>query len=125
MKTNTKSIEVNGNSASTTSSKRNHNHGIAVRFLYEKLGAPTRADDIELFYTRTEFMSADIYTKHFTTAKDWNHALELINIWRPEDVEDMIRRRRSVHDQMEIGYIRHPNNLRKHKASPAAARTPT
>ena len=27
-------------------------------------------------------MSADIYAKHFTTAREWDHALELINICR-------------------------------------------
>ena len=119
---NTAAVQIAASGINKTMRHLNRNQGIAVRYLYEQLGDPDRKDDIQLFYTRTEWMAADIYTKHFKDKGKWQHALEMINICGEGELEGMIKRRRIIYQQMEVDYIRHPNNVRQHKASEAAAR---
>ena len=49
-------------------------HGVNVRWLYEALVR-------KVFYMEdchTQRMAADIFTKHFTSADSWNHAIKLL-----------------------------------------------
>ena len=98
------------------------NHGVSIQFLYDKLGRDDRVEDIALIYTRSEWMSADIYTKNFAARNKWRHALELINICKADEIDDIIRKRCLMFQQMQRDMEFHPNNVRKHKASEATAR---
>ena len=61
-------------------------HRVSVSWLHERLGKHPDNDGTILFYDDTHNMSADIYTKAFPSPENWSHALHLINIFRPEDV---------------------------------------
>ena len=81
-----------------------------------------RENEIDLVYTRSEWMSADIYTKHFKEKGEFMRVKELINITTRDKVEDLIRKRRIIYQRMEEDILRHPNNVRRHKGSSATAR---
>ena len=101
---------------------RSHGISIAYLYIYDKLGDPDSVDDIRLAYTRSEWMLADIYTKGSTSRAAWEKALELINIIDRKDLFDVIRRRSLIFQDMKKDIADHPNNVRPHKASQAAAR---
>ena len=46
-------------------------------------------------------MAADVYTKIFTAKAAWLKALELINIVDPNEIVDVIRRRRLIFFDMK------------------------
>ena len=54
--------------------------GIDLQFLNDVLGDPNSEFDIDLVYTQSHLMAADIHTKGFTTADKWVHARKLINV---------------------------------------------
>ena len=43
-------------------------------------GNPETRDKIDLVYTESKDMRADVYTKHFTDKDKWGHAIDLINV---------------------------------------------
>ena len=45
-------------------------HGLAIRYLYDHLGKEKTKDNTELFYIRSNFIVADIYTKVFSSKED-------------------------------------------------------
>ena len=51
------------------------NHGIRLRALAERF----RGDDFHLFYERSALMAADIYTKAFNGAPEWQCVMKLVN----------------------------------------------
>jgi len=51
------------------------NHGVKLRSLAERFRSP----DFHLFYERSALMAADIYTKAFTGAPEWQCVMKLIN----------------------------------------------
>jgi hypothetical protein len=55
-------------------------HRVSIATLHERLGDPETKDNIDMIYTKSIDMSADIYTKAFTDAEAWAHALLNINI---------------------------------------------
>ena len=57
-------------------------HGISVGNIHEHV----RNGDINFIHTRSEHMSADIYTKHFTNPQLWNRLRMLINIYTPQEI---------------------------------------
>ena len=61
-------------------------HRVSVAWLHERLGKHPDNDGTVLFYDDTHNMSADIYTKGFQSRDDWSHALHLINVFRPEEL---------------------------------------
>ena len=54
--------------------------------MHERLGKHPDRDEVILFYDDTHNMSADIYTKGFASPDGWRHALHLINVFRPEEL---------------------------------------
>ena len=42
--------------------------------------------DYNLIHTRTQHMSADIYTKYFSNPETWQRLLMLINVYTPEQL---------------------------------------
>ena len=61
-------------------------HRVSVSWLHERPGKHPDNDGTILFYDDTHNMSADIYTKGFANPGDWTHALHLINVFRPEEL---------------------------------------
>ena len=53
-------------------------HGVSVAWLHEQLAVRKLVD---LEYTDSNLMAADIYTKAFTDADRWEHALLLITLF--------------------------------------------
>ena len=66
-------------------------HRVSVADLHERLGHPQTKDKVDMVYTRSDSMSADIYTKGFTDKDKWIHACELVNITSPGHLKDMIQ----------------------------------
>ena len=87
---NTATIQIAVTGMNRTMRWLGRKHGISIQFLYDKLGSPEKEEEITLAYTRSEWMAADVYTKFFGTKSSWLHALELINICKREEVEQMI-----------------------------------
>ena len=50
-------------------------HGVCLRFLAERFTSPA----FHVFYERSVLMSADVYTKHFVCAAEWELVTKLIN----------------------------------------------
>ena len=57
---------------------------VDLAWLHERLGVHPDKDRAVLFYEDTRNMSADVYTKSFSNATAWMHAIRLINIF-PND----------------------------------------
>ena len=58
-------------------------HRIAVSWLNEVLGKDddkSTSDDAVVWYTQSDRMRADIYTKSFTDATKWKHATRMIGM---------------------------------------------
>lgn len=119
---NTGAIQIAATGINKTMRWLSRNHGVSIQYLYDKLGREGRHDDITITYTRSEWMSADIYTKFFNSKEKWKHALELICMCEPTEIVEVIKRRRVIFNQMQIDMEIHPNNVRKHKATDAIAR---
>ena len=66
-------------------------HRIGVADMHERLGNPKTKDNVEVIYTKSDCMAADIYTKCFTDKVKWEHVCSLINITSPDKLKDMIR----------------------------------
>ena len=58
-------------------------HRVCVRWLHERLGNHPGRDKCILFYEDIANMSADVYTKAFSSETDWHHAIRLINVFDP------------------------------------------
>lgn len=69
------------------------NHGLAIRYLYDRLGNEETKGDTQLMYTRSQWMVADVYTKPFNNGEKWRQASELVNVIDPADLKDVIVRR--------------------------------
>lgn len=93
------------------------NHAIAVRYLYDHLGDKDRRDDTRLVYTRSEWMSADIFTKAFGDKEKWRAALELVRIIGPENIMQMISNRTNMFAQMSNDAKLHLFNTRPQDGS--------
>lgn len=63
-------------------------HRVSVQWLHERLGKHPDKDSTVLFYDDTHNMSADIYTKAFSTPDKWDHAIHLINVFHKEELTD-------------------------------------
>ena len=62
---------------------------IAISWLHERLAAKGIKDPVDLVYTKSDDMAADIYTKAFTDPKKWDHALQLIVIFVPQRQQEI------------------------------------
>ena len=106
------------------------NHGIAILHLYDHLGNLETKDDIQLVYTRSEWMAADIciyiyiyiYTKGFTNKDKWNHACELVNVMDPKDLEEVILRRANIFQALRYDQKWDPVNRKPQSGSSATNR---
>ena len=119
---NTGTIQIASTGINKTMRWLGRSHVISIRFLYEKLGTGDEQKEITLVYTRSEWMSADIYTKSFDSAAKWEQALELINICEDDKVAELIKRRQMIYQKMRKDVIVHPNNVRPRQATEAANR---
>ena len=63
------------------------NHGVVLGWMHERV----KAGDYNLIHTRSEDMSADLYTKAFTQRPLWTRLRKLVNIYTPEEIEDGIQ----------------------------------
>ena len=61
-------------------------HRVGVAWLHERLGKHPDNDGVVLFYDDTKNMSADVCTKGFPNAEDWDHALHLINVFHADEI---------------------------------------
>ncbi len=61
-------------------------HRISIAWLHWVFGE----ENIDLKYTVSKLMAADIYTKAFTDADKWKAACALINIGNPSDLQDLL-----------------------------------
>ena len=59
-------------------------HRVRVSWLHEVC----KGKDVDLIYTKSESMAADVYTKAFTEITRWRHACMLINIMDPASLKD-------------------------------------
>ena len=69
-------------------------HRIAVSWLHEVLGKePDQIgpDDIETWYTNSDRMRADIYTKAFTDSTKWEHATKMIGMATMTQIEPIVK----------------------------------
>ena len=69
-------------------------HRIAVSWLHEVLGKETDQigpDDIETWYTNSDRMRADIYTKAFTDSIKWDHATKMIGMAAMTQIEPIVK----------------------------------
>ena len=64
-------------------------HRIAVSWLHERLAAKDIKDPVDLEYTKSEDMAADIYTKAFSDPDKWDHALQLIAVFLPKRQQEI------------------------------------
>ncbi len=69
----------------------NRVHRMSIANLHERLGNGTSKDKVNMVYTKSEAMAADIYTKVFTDKSKWEHACDLINVTTPQRLPEMIR----------------------------------
>jgi len=60
--------------------------GISVAFLHQMLGGKNPALPMNLEYTASELMVADIHTKGFTDVTEWTHARMLANVCAPAEI---------------------------------------
>jgi len=82
-------------------------HRVNVANIHERLGNKHTKDNVEVVYTKTDSMCADIYTKCFTDKAKWEHACALINVAPPDKLIGLIR---GAHDRYaEV----HPDALRQ------------
>ncbi len=65
-------------------------HRISIGSLHEKLSLP----NIEVRYTPSHLMAADVYTKGFTNAPKWDAAISLIGIYTVNDRTQLKVKRR-------------------------------
>ena len=61
-------------------------HRISIQWLYERFGE----ECVQLCYTDTKLMAADIYTKAFKDLAEFNHVRWLINHMDPKDFDAVI-----------------------------------
>ena len=69
-------------------------HRIAVSWLNEVLGKEEdkiTSDDAAIWYTQSDRMRADIYTKSFTDAAKWKHATRMIGMSTMKEVEGLVQ----------------------------------
>ena len=70
----------------------NRTHRIGVGWLHEVLGNPSTKLDIELRYTDSNRMAADIYTKGFTNAEKWLEVTQNICVFHPKALKANVAR---------------------------------
>ena len=69
-------------------------HRIAVSWLHEVLGKELDRigpDDIETWYTNSDRMRADIYTKAFTDSTKWEHATKMIGMAAMKQIDTIVK----------------------------------
>ena len=98
------------------------NHGLAIRYLYERLGNEDTKDNTELVYTRSEWMAADIYTKAFNSKDNWSKACELVNVMDPANLLDVVKRRAGIFQSLRYDQKWHPINKRPQSGNTATHR---
>ena len=59
-------------------------HRVAVSWLHEQIPL----QNIELRYTKSAAMAADVYTKAFSDVGKWSHARQMVNHVTPTEVVD-------------------------------------
>ena len=63
-------------------------HRISLKWLFEHLGSEgVTRDPVDIIYTQSRCMAADIYTKGFSDPVKWANATRLINVLDPVDLE--------------------------------------
>lgn len=55
-------------------------------------------------------MAADIYTKPFTSKEGWRRACELVNVFDPDDLVEVIQRRNQIFLSLKDDQKWHPIN---------------
>jgi hypothetical protein len=66
-------------------------HRVSVAGLHERLGNPETKDNVEVVYTDSSVMAADIYTKAFTDPEKWERVCQLVNVMDPAQLDSMIK----------------------------------
>ena len=69
-------------------------HRIAVSWLHEVLGKESDRigpSDIETWYTNSDRMRADIYTKAFTDSIKWEHATKMIGMATMTQIDAIVK----------------------------------
>ena len=61
-------------------------HGVSIGWLHERVAT----GDYNLVHTRTTNMTADIFTKPFTDPVTWTRLRRLVNVYTPEEMENLI-----------------------------------
>ncbi len=78
---NTAFIRICKTGRNTTMRHLDRVHRISIGSLHEKLSLP----DVEIRYTPSHLMAADVYTKGFTNAPKWDAAISLIGVYTLSD----------------------------------------
>ena len=75
-------------------------HRVAVATMHERLGDPETKDNVDVYYTKSDHMAADIYTKAFTDPTKWGEVCKLINIGEDIDKTGLIRESNARYEAM-------------------------
>ena len=66
--------------------------GLSFQSMHENMGAFNRVMPIDVVYTETKSMVADIHTKHFANPEQWNHARRLCGVFESyEELDTQIQ----------------------------------
>ena len=66
--------------------------GLSFQSMHENMGAFNRIMPIDVMYTETKSMVADIHTKHFANPEQWNHARRLCGVFESyEELDTQIQ----------------------------------
>lgn len=98
------------------------NHGITIRYLYDRLGNEETKDDTQLMYTRSQWMVADIYTNSFNNGEKWRQASELVNVIDPISLKEVFARRAAILNSLKYDQTWHPINKKPQAGNSATNR---
>ena len=84
-------------------------HRVAVATIHERMGNPETKDNVQMTYTKSDDMAADIYTKAFVCPGKWAKAIALINLTDPADVVSYVSR--EFRGDREDNSVTKPENL--------------
>ena len=65
--------------------------GVDLQSLHDVFGKEGNAYDIDMVYTNSEDMCADIHTKSFASHEKWTHARKLVNVVSKSEIVDRAR----------------------------------
>ena len=62
--------------------------GFGLHMLHDVFGKDGESHDLDLVYTNSEDMCADIHTKSFVSYETWTHAIKLVNVVAESEIFD-------------------------------------